>query len=85
MSHTTAEEALGRLLAYLRGSGLSITPEMTREALRLIAVALDEEQQDTLLENVIQRLPGAFDLPRETLPELAPPVHHGSVHYAGYL
>jgi len=85
MSHTNAEEALGRLLAYLRGLGLTITPEMTREALRLIAVALDEEHQDALLENVIQRLPESFDLPREILPPPAPPVHHGSVHYAGYL
>lgn len=85
MPYTLVEDALGRVLAYLRGSGLTVTPASTRKALRLIEQALDEDQQANLVATVMRRLPDHFDLPAAEIPKIAPPVHHGSLHYAGHL
>lgn len=85
MQHTTVEEALGRVLAYLRGSGLMVTPAVTRDALRLIEQALDADPRHDLVETVMRRLPDHFSLPSMPIPEVAPPVHHGSLRYADHL
>lgn len=84
MPYTVVEDALGRVLAYLRGAGVTVTPAVTRQALRLIEQALDE-QQDDLVAAVMRRLPEHFELPPIVVPEATPRVHHGSLRYAAYL
>lgn len=84
MRYTVVEDALGRVLAYLRGVGMTLTPAITRQALRLIEEALDEQQGD-LVATVMRRLPEYFELPPVAVPEGAPRVRHGSLRYAAYL
>ncbi len=80
MPDQAVEETLARVLTYLRLAGITVTPEMARRALRMVDSALEDGDQH-LLSRVMDRLPDNFPLPEETLPPLAPPVHHASVHY----
>ena len=84
MPYTVVEDALGRVLAYLRGVGVTVTPAVTRQALRLIEEALDEQRSD-LVATVMCRLPEYFELPAIAVPRGAPRIRHGSLRYAGYL
>ncbi|HAI90473.1 hypothetical protein [Alloalcanivorax venustensis] len=84
MPYHEVEETLARALTYLRLSGIRVTPEVARRALRLVDSALEEGEQ-RLLARVMERLPDTFPLPEEALPPQTPPLHHASVHYADSL
>ncbi|WP_101676173.1 hypothetical protein [Alloalcanivorax mobilis] len=81
MSGTLAEQALARVLSYLHGAGVDITPAVTADVLRLIGQALMDDPQ-RLLARVMQRLPDHFDLPAPPLPSAVPALHRGSIRYA---
>ncbi|HEX5677117.1 MAG TPA: hypothetical protein VFX91_04010 [Alcanivorax sp.] len=84
MPYHEVEVTLARVLTYLRLSGITVTPEVARQALGLVDSALEEGDQ-RLLVRVMERLPDTFPLPEEALPPQSPPVHHASVHYADSL
>ncbi|MCH2559007.1 MAG: hypothetical protein MK005_17105 [Alcanivorax sp.] len=82
MTDNIVEDALGRVLAYLRLSGVTVGTGTTRAALRLVDETL-EAGEDGLLERLMVAIPERFGLDQPEPPMLAPPVHHGSIHYAG--
>jgi len=84
MPYREVEETLSRVLTYLRLSGIAVTPEMARRALRLVDSVLQDGEQ-RLLARVMERLPETFAAPEEALPPQTPPLHHASVHYADSL
>jgi len=80
MTDNIVEDALGRVLAYLRLSGVSVDTDTTRAALRLVDDTL-EAGEEGLLERLMAAVPERFALEQPAPPMLAPPVHHGSIHY----
>jgi hypothetical protein len=84
MARTPAEYALGRMLAWLRWSGVPHSPEMTRLALLVVEQALADGEAD-LIGRVMEELPRRIDLPEIKLPPAALPVKRVSLGYAPYL
>jgi hypothetical protein len=50
MPYHEVEETLARALTYLRLSGITVTPEVARRALRLVDSALEEGEQRLLAQ-----------------------------------
>ena len=84
MARTPAEYALGRVLAWLRWSGVPHSPEMTRLALLVVEQALADGEVD-LIGRVMEELPRRIALPEIKLPPAALPVKRVSLGYAPYL
>lgn len=84
MARTPAEYALGRVLAWLRWSGVPHSPEMTRLALLVVEQALADGEAD-LIGRVMEELPRRIALPEIQLPPAALPVKRVSLGYAPYL
>ena len=84
MARTTAEYAFGRVLAWLRWSGVPITSEVTRQTLRIIEQALADGDAD-LIHRVMAELPRHIAVPEVKLPPSALPVRRISLGYAPYL
>lgn len=84
MVRSTAEYALGRVLAWLRWSGVAVTPDMTRVALSIVEHALADGEAD-LLQRVMEALPNRITMPEIVLPPAALPIKRISLGYAPYL
>jgi hypothetical protein len=84
MARTAAEHALGRVLAWLRWSGVPHSPDMTRLALRIVEQALADGDAD-LISRVMEELPHRIALPEIRLPPAALPIKRISLGYAPYL
>lgn len=80
MERTLGEFALGRVLAYLRWSGLALTPDAVRLALQVVESALEAGEGD-LLRRVMDDVPRRFELPGAQLPPPPPPIRRGSIGY----
>ena len=80
MSTTLCEQLLSRVLAYMEGVGVIITPDIASQALALVEQALRRPDMDPFAL-VMQRLPETFHLPHLSLPPLAPPINRGSIGY----
>jgi hypothetical protein len=84
MARNPAEYALGRVLAWLRWSGVAHSPDMTRLALLVVEQALTDGDAD-LISRVMDDLPRRIDLPEIRLPPAALPLKRISLGYAPYL
>jgi hypothetical protein len=81
MAHTECEQVLGRVLAYVSGTGLAISREVAIVALKLVEDALSQDPGTDLYAYVMERLPLQFVLPSVGLPPLSPPIQRGSIGY----
>lgn len=81
MNGVKCEQALARVLAYLRGLDIPLTVDASIAALKLVEEALAANEAD-LYSHIMDRLPERFALPELQLPPLAPPIHRGSIGYA---
>ena len=77
---TPSEQLLARVMAYLEGVQLDITPEVSSRALTLVQSALQQQDADPFAF-LMDHLPRQFSLPEPELPALAPPVNRGSIGY----
>jgi hypothetical protein len=84
MARSTAEHALGRVLAWLRWSGMPPGPELTRTALQLVEQAVADGDAD-LIRRVMEALPQRIAVPEVVLPPAALPIKRISLGYAPYL
>ncbi|MGB5540806.1 MAG: hypothetical protein WBO37_12000 [Gammaproteobacteria bacterium] len=84
MARSNAEYALGRVLAWLRWSGVPVTRDMTRMALNIVEQALADGDAD-LFHRVFEALPKRIDVPEIRLPRAALPINRISLGYAPYL
>jgi hypothetical protein len=84
MARSTAEYALGRVLAYLRWHGVPVAPDTTRMAFRLVEQTLADGDAD-LIHRVMEALPYHIALPEVRLPQAALPIKRISLGYAPYL
>jgi hypothetical protein len=84
MARSTAEYALGRVLAYLRWSGVPVTRDMIRLALRIVEQSVADGDAD-LIKRVMEELPQRITIPEVRLPPAALPIKRISLGYASYL
>jgi hypothetical protein len=77
---TSTEQLLARLIAYLEGTNLAITPAVGHRALSLMQLALQQQEMDPLAF-LMEQLPLQFTLPELALPPLTPPINRGSIGY----
>lgn len=82
MARTLCEHALERVLAYLRWSGITLTPAVTRAALQVVQEAIADGDDD-LFERIMVRLPQRFELLQTDRVQAAPPIHRSSMGYHG--
>lgn len=87
MARTLAEEALTRVMQYLTSAGVTPTADVMRDALQLVSEVLDAAgpvgtpDSQTLIAQVMDRLPERFSLPDPLLPPASPTLTRGSIHY----
>ncbi|MFO7527990.1 MAG: hypothetical protein R6W86_04180 [Marinobacter sp.] len=85
MEEITLQVAFNRAFTYLRASGVEMTVERYRALLHLIeesvASAGEDGQGDQLLESVMERIPGYFDLPATVPPQATPELCRGNIGY----
>jgi hypothetical protein len=84
MARSTAEYALGRVLTYLRWSGVPVTRDMIRLALRIVEQSMADGDAD-LIKRVMDELPQRIAIPEVRLPPAALPIKRISLGYAAYL
>ena len=84
MARSIAEYALGRVLAYLRWSGVPITRDMTRTAFRIVEQAMADGDAD-LINRVMEEVPRRIAMPEAQLPPATLPISRVSIGYAPYL
>jgi hypothetical protein len=84
MARTAAEYALGRVLAWLRWSGVAHSPDMTRLALLIVEQELAAGDAE-LICRVMEELPRRIAFPDMRLPPSALPIKRTSLGYAPYL
>lgn len=80
MSDTLCELLLARIIAYLEGLDMIITPSLSIRALELVEIALSQPDVDPFTY-LMEQLPEQFALPQLELPPLAPPIKRGSIGY----
>ena len=82
MAQLPCQDALARVLAYLRGSGISPGVEECRIALKLVDQVLQQSPNSDYLQTTMELLPQYFELPavKETL-TAAPDLARGSMGY----
>ncbi len=80
MAKALCQQALDRVIAYLRGYGVELTPMVCRQALRVVDAAM-EEGENGLMERVIDRVPEFFNLPELRAPLQRPALKRGSIGY----
>lgn len=76
----TAQQVLGRVLAYLHSVGISESRIVARDALQLVQEAFASDEQD-VYAYVMERLPQRIPLPEIPLPPSLLPVERGSIGY----
>ncbi|MEQ5834027.1 hypothetical protein [Marinobacter sp. NFXS9] len=81
MKRAVCQQALDRLIAYLRGCGVEITSENCRKALQLVDRALAEAGSRDVMARAMDMIPEYFDLPPLAIPMQSPPLMRGSIGY----
>lgn len=81
MARALCQQALDRVIAYLRGYGVELTPRVCRQALRVVDAAMEDGGDDDLMGRVIDRVPEFFELPELQTPLQRPPLTRGSIGY----
>lgn len=85
MSRAVCQLALDRIIAYVRGCGVELTPEICRKALQLVDRALAEASNGEVMELAMNMVPEYFDLPRIHVPQQHPALKRGSIGYSPYV
>lgn len=80
MAKAVCQQALDRVMTYLHGYGVELTPAVCRKALRIVDDAMEQGNED-LMGRVIDRVPEHFDLPELRAPQQRPPLKRGSIGY----
>lgn len=80
MAKAMCQQALDRVIAYLRGYGVEPTHDVCRKALRLIDSAMDEGGEQ-LIARAIDRIPEYFELPDLEVPPQRPDLMRSSIGY----
>lgn len=81
MPETQCQQALERVLTYLRDSGIDLNADTCRQALRLVDQALTVGDGPDLPARCIDRVPEYFNLPAMDIPPPAPPLERGHIGY----
>lgn len=84
MAKALCQQALDRVIAYLRGYGIEPTTEVCRRALLVVDAALAEGSEGAMTR-AIDRIPDFFDLPEPHIPVQRPPLKRGSIGYFPYV
>ena len=83
MAKVLCQQALDRVIAYLKGYGVEPTNEVCRKALRVVDVAMADGSED-LMARVVDRVPEFFHLPELQVPTQRPSLKRGSIGYYPY-
>ncbi|RBP25665.1 hypothetical protein DET50_1217 [Marinobacter pelagius] len=85
MTEISLQAVFNRAFTYLRASGVEMTVERYRTLLHLIEESVasvgEGGQGDELLELVMERIAGYFDLPETIPPKANPELCRGSIGY----
>ena len=80
MQPIRAEVALARVLAYLQWTGVEIDAAIERQALGIVAEALEADAPDFFLA-CMEMVRDRFELHPAAVPTSAPPINRGSIGY----
>lgn len=82
MAPLPCQEALDRVIAYLRGCGVSPGVSECRTALQLVDHALQQSAGNNVMQLTMDLLPQYFDLPTtKVMLSAAPKLKRGSMGY----
>ena len=82
MAQLPCQEALARVIAYLRGCGINPGIDECRSALKLVDQALQQSSNGDYLQTTMDLLPQYFDLPAtKVILTAAPELKRGSMGY----
>lgn len=81
MPEILCQQALERVLIYLRDDGVALTADTCRQALCLVESALAAGAGPDLPARCIGRIPDYFEHPSETIPAANPPLKRGHIGY----
>jgi hypothetical protein len=84
VARSNAEYSLGRVLAYLRWSGVPLTRDMTRLAFRIVEQAVADGDAD-LVSRAMEEVSRRIAMPELRLPPATLPIKRASLGYAPYL
>lgn len=85
MPRAVCQQALDRIIAYLRGCGVEPTPDVCRKALQLVDRALAEADGESVMERAMNLIPDFFNVPQGAIPTQSPPLIRGSIGYHPYV
>lgn len=80
MQPIRAEIALARVLAYLQWTGVHIDAQVERQALSIVAEALEADAPD-FFQACMERVKERFELSQADVPVSAPPICRASIGY----
>lgn len=80
MAKAICQQALDRVIAYLRGYGITPTNDVCRMALEVVDAALSEGSAG-VMERALDKIPEFFLLPEPQVPSQSPPLERGSIGY----
>lgn len=81
MPDTLCQQALERVLTYLRDDGVELCAETCRQALRLVDDAMTDGDGTDLPARCIERVPEYFALRGIDIPPANPPLERGHIGY----
>lgn len=83
MQPIRAEIALARVLAYLQWTGVNIDANIERQALSIVAEALEADAPD-FFQACMEMVKERFELSHAVVPMPAPPICRGSIGYGSH-
>jgi hypothetical protein len=95
MARAHCQQALDRVITYLRTCGIQPSHAVCRRALQLVDDVFGEWESaggdgaepaiTWLMERAMDRLPTYFDLPEAKVPLQSPPLQRGSIGYSDHV
>lgn len=80
MAKALRQQALERVMAYLRLHGIEATPEVCRQARRVVDLAR-MQGTDSLEGRAVELIPAHFELPLQGVAQQRPPLQRDSIGY----
>lgn len=80
MARALCQQALDRVITYLRNYGIAPDVAVCRQALNLIDEELAQGSEG-LMARTMDRLPEVFNLQEPVIPPQSPPLKRGSIGY----
>lgn len=81
MPETLCQQAVERVLTYLRDDGVELRAETCRQVLRLVDEAMAEGDGPDLPARCIDRVGDYFSLSGMDIPSSSPPLERGHIGY----